>query len=136
VSLHAGEPLEGTAVAGLNRECEALGSAQAYRPKVLRQEAAGKVSWAARRRERWKPFACTPSSKKRVSSGSLGYPLEKGQHVELILLTESPSAKEADALTARKLLQSPLVGLWGDRQDIGDSVQYARHLRDQAQHRG
>jgi hypothetical protein len=38
-------------------------------------------------------------------------------------------------LTASDLLQSDLVGLWADREDIGDSVQFARKLREQAEHR-
>jgi hypothetical protein len=38
-------------------------------------------------------------------------------------------------LTARDLLQSDLVGLWGDRDDIGDSLSFARQLRQQAEHR-
>jgi hypothetical protein len=38
-------------------------------------------------------------------------------------------------LTARDLLQSELVGLWADRSDIGDSLSYARQLRQQAEHR-
>jgi hypothetical protein len=38
-------------------------------------------------------------------------------------------------LTARDLLQSDLVGLWADRHDIGDSLSFARQLRQQAEHR-
>ena len=38
-------------------------------------------------------------------------------------------------LTARALLQSELVGLWADRDDIGDSLAFARRLRQQAEHR-
>lgn len=38
-------------------------------------------------------------------------------------------------LTARDLLQSELVGLWADREDIGDSLAFARRLRWQAEHR-
>jgi len=38
-------------------------------------------------------------------------------------------------LTARDLLQSDLVGLWADREDIGDSLEFARQLRRQAEHR-
>ena len=37
-------------------------------------------------------------------------------------------------LTARDLLQSGLVGLWADREDIGDSLEFARRLRRQAEH--
>jgi hypothetical protein len=39
-------------------------------------------------------------------------------------------------LTAKELLESELIGLWKDREDIEDSVLYARHLRSQAQLRG
>ena len=38
-------------------------------------------------------------------------------------------------LTARDLLQSDLVGMWADRDDIGDSLTFARHLRQQSGHR-
>ncbi len=38
--------------------------------------------------------------------------------------------------TALDLAQSDLVGLWADRQDIGDTLDYAARLRDQAEHRG
>jgi hypothetical protein len=38
-------------------------------------------------------------------------------------------------LTARDLLRSELVGLWADRDDIGDSLSFARTLRQQAERR-
>ena len=38
-------------------------------------------------------------------------------------------------LTARELSESDLVGLWADRDDIGDSLSFARQLREQAEHR-
>ena len=38
-------------------------------------------------------------------------------------------------LTARDLLQSELVGLWADREDIGDSLSFARQLRQRAEQR-
>ena len=38
-------------------------------------------------------------------------------------------------LTARALLQSEVVGLWADREDIGDSVDFARRLRLEAERR-
>jgi hypothetical protein len=43
---------------------------------------------------------------------------------------------ERRQLTARDLLQSGLVGLWADREDIKDSLTFARNLRRQAEHRG
>ena len=38
-------------------------------------------------------------------------------------------------LTARALLQSEVVGLWAHREDIGNSLDFARQLRHQAEHR-
>jgi predicted RNase H-like HicB family nuclease len=37
--------------------------------------------------------------------------------------------------TAKELLESGLVGLWADRTDIGDSVEFAQQLRERAQRR-
>jgi hypothetical protein len=39
-------------------------------------------------------------------------------------------------MTARQLAASEIVGLWADRTDIGDSVEFARQLREKAQRRG
>ncbi len=39
-------------------------------------------------------------------------------------------------LTGKELLNSRLVGMWAKRKDIGDSITFARKLRDQAQSRG
>lgn len=39
-------------------------------------------------------------------------------------------------MTGQELLNSGLVGMWAKRKDIGDSVEYARKLRAQAQVRG
>ena len=38
-------------------------------------------------------------------------------------------------LTGKDLLNSRLVGIWAKRKDIGDSITFARKLRDQAQSR-
>lgn len=62
-------------------------------------------------------------------------PCKKGQHVELIVLTESSAELNRSPLTARRLLDSGLVGIWKGRRDIADSVAYARQLREQAQRR-
>jgi len=48
----------------------------------------------------------------------------------------SQPVAERRPLTARDLLQSDLVGLWADREDIEDSLAFARKLRRQAEHRG
>lgn len=64
-------------------------------------------------------------------------PVVKGQQVEVVLLFSEPDTKDAERpararLTARELLNSGLIGLWKERDDIGDSVDYARQLRGQA----
>ena len=64
-----------------------------------------------------------------------GLPFKKGQHVEMIVLSDSSGISQRPPLTAKKLLNSELVGLWEDRTDIEDSAVYARQLREQAQRR-
>jgi hypothetical protein len=46
-----------------------------------------------------------------------------------------PDAVAEKGGTAGDLLRSPLFGLWKDRTDIGDSVEYARKLRAKAEQR-
>lgn len=43
--------------------------------------------------------------------------------------------QEKKPYTARDLLNSGLAGLWKDREDIGDSLEFARELRRQAETR-
>ncbi len=64
-----------------------------------------------------------------------GLPYKKGQAVELILLTLPQVPEQPEHSTARHLLQSGLVGIWQDRNDIEDSAAFARRLRDEAYHR-
>jgi hypothetical protein len=56
-----------------------------------------------------------------------GLPCKKGENIEMILLLNRPSKKTR--LTARKLLESNLIGAWKRRTDIKDSYSYARQLR-------
>lgn len=65
-----------------------------------------------------------------------GLPFRKGQAVEVIVLAQPPSSPLRTRLTVGHLRRSGLVGLWQDRDDIGDSSAYARQLREQAQQRG
>lgn len=62
-------------------------------------------------------------------------PVEKGQQVEVLLLYSSSETTRRPRMTARQLLQSNLIGLWKERQDIIDGPSYARQLREQAQKR-
>jgi hypothetical protein len=50
----------------------------------------------------------------------------------LVIAPEAPAEK---GLTAGDLLRSPLCGVWKDRTDIGDSVEFARSLRARAEQR-
>lgn len=60
----------------------------------------------------------------------------EGQQVELFLLfTPKTRTKGKKRLTARQLLTSGLIGMWKDRTDITDSLDYARQLREQAERR-
>lgn len=61
-------------------------------------------------------------------------PLKRGQRVELVVRAEANGA-ERPILTAEHLLATTLVGLWADRDDLGDSTTFARQLREAAQRR-
>ncbi|HRQ40375.1 MAG TPA: hypothetical protein PLD25_20880 [Chloroflexota bacterium] len=62
-------------------------------------------------------------------------PVEAGQQVEVLLLLTPSEKSQQPGMTARQLLHSGLIGLWKDRQDIPDSANYARQLREEAQRR-
>jgi hypothetical protein len=48
---------------------------------------------------------------------------------------EGAYAGEKKVLTLGDLLESPLVGMWADREDIEDGAEFARQLRDRASKR-
>jgi hypothetical protein len=62
-------------------------------------------------------------------------PFKKGQSIEMIVLVDSNDKSAAQTLTAKKLRTSGLIGLWKDRDDIKNSAEYARQLRETAQNR-
>ena len=64
----------------------------------------------------------------RVTIG--GLPYKKGDRVEVIVMKERKRG-----MTVRQLLQSPVVGMWEDRNDIADSSEFARELRRKAERR-
>lgn len=73
------------------------------------------------------------------SDGSLHLDLpvgaeEAGKEVQ-VTVEPAPSAGKQRAMSASDLLHSGLVGMWADRTDIGDSREFARRLREQAQTR-
>jgi len=68
--------------------------------------------------------------------------LEPGKWTEVLdfigyLKHRAPTSRKTRSreLTARELLNSELVGLWGERQEIADSSAFARQLRCRAEHR-
>ncbi|NJO82270.1 MAG: hypothetical protein HC828_05305 [Blastochloris sp.] len=61
-------------------------------------------------------------------------PLKRGQRVELVVRPES-APLDRPILTAEQLLASSLVGLWAERDDLGDSTVVARQIREAAQRR-
>lgn len=61
-----------------------------------------------------------------------GLPVVKGEQIEMLLLFGTKPQTNKKRLTARQLLNSDLIGLWKDRTDITDSVEYARELREKA----
>jgi hypothetical protein len=62
-----------------------------------------------------------------------GLPFKKGQHVEMIFLTVPSDTSGKHYISSDQLSRSRLIGLWKDREDIGDSTVYARELREKAQ---
>ena len=64
-----------------------------------------------------------------------GLPYKKGQVVEIIVLPQPATTAPHARLTVGHLRQSGLIGIWQDRDDIDDSSDYARRLREQSQRR-
>lgn len=58
----------------------------------------------------------------------------------LNLIQEGLMADPANFKTGAEVvaywMKHGLIGIWADREDIGDSVEYARKLRQQAEKRG
>ncbi len=65
-----------------------------------------------------------------------GLPYKRGQAVEIIVFLQPTIPSPRARLTVGHLRRSGLIGLWQDRDDLGDSSVYARQLREQAQQRG
>jgi hypothetical protein len=64
-----------------------------------------------------------------------GLPWNRGQRLAITIQAEEGDDMEHQPLSARELLESGLVGMWADRTDIGDSSEFARKLRQAAEHR-
>lgn len=71
--------------------------------------------------------------------GSLHLDLPAGSadpHADVRVTVEPIPANSKRTLLASDLLHSGLVGLWAGRGDLGDSREFARRLREQAERRG
>lgn len=64
-----------------------------------------------------------------------GLPFKKGERVELTVSAEPHEQVVPPYGTARDLLHSEIIGMWKDRDDIGDSSEFAHRLREKAQRR-
>ncbi len=64
-----------------------------------------------------------------------GLPYKKGQQLECILFAKPTSSTIRPNITARQLINSELIGIWKDREEVIDSSIYARRIREEAQNR-
>jgi hypothetical protein len=63
--------------------------------------------------------------------------LKPGSTAEVIVLVEEESQESVKKpMTGKDWLNSELFGLWKDRTDIGDSLEFAQALRRKAERRG
>jgi len=61
--------------------------------------------------------------------------LPEGASVIVVVVNEGQQIGDQKPLTLGDMLDSPLVGLWSDREDITDSAEFARELRERASKR-
>lgn len=61
--------------------------------------------------------------------------IPEGAQVIVVVVKERQQVGEPKALTLGDLLESPLVGMWADRDDIVDSAEFARKLREHTSRR-
>ena len=60
--------------------------------------------------------------------------LEKDQQVTIDVHAQAPTP-EGGYITAGELARSEIVGMWADRDDIGDSVEFVNQLRRRIERR-
>jgi hypothetical protein len=82
-----------------------------------------------------------------IKDGKIEIPREYqqtlGRRVRVIVLLEPQiengnkvvGAADSKAVSGSELLESGLVGIWADREEIADSVDFARQLREEASRR-
>jgi hypothetical protein len=52
---------------------------------------------------------------------------------EVLRAIEALAGRQPATVTAAELARSGLIGMWADREDLGDSREFARRLRQQAE---
>ena len=62
--------------------------------------------------------------------------LPEGVEVIVVLVEAESEFLPERGITGAELLASPMVGIWADRDDIGDTVEFARELRRKSEQRG
>ena len=60
-----------------------------------------------------------------------GLPFKKGEELDVVLRRSSEPTRVL--FTGKALAESALVSLWEQRIDIGDTTEFARKLREEAQ---
>jgi hypothetical protein len=62
--------------------------------------------------------------------------LPEGAQVIVTVVTEDQQADMPVGMTGAQILESGIVGMWADRDDITDSAAFAEQLRRNAERRG
>jgi hypothetical protein len=86
-------------------------------------------------------MASTPISEQQILEALQRVPSSRWKEVldfinALQTSGQGPSLPPEPIRTARELAQSNVIGVWADRGDLGDSRDFARRLRERAEHRG
>jgi hypothetical protein len=83
------------------------------------------------------PMTSSPVTERQIVEALRSVPAARWPEVMAFLDSLRGEEMPSDPiLTARDLAQSPLVGIWADRTDLGESREFARRLREKAEHRG
>ncbi len=63
-----------------------------------------------------------------------GLPVHRGDDIEVTVRVGRKNIPER-GMTVAELLASDFIGMWADREDIGDTLEFARRLRREAETR-
>ena len=65
-----------------------------------------------------------------------GEELPDGTRVIVVVMDKVGEPVRPAGITGAEILESGIVGMWADREDITDSAEFARQLRRKAEQRG